>query len=264
MNRIQNTFVKLKEQDQKALITYLVVGDPDVTTTLELMNTMVDEGADILELGISFSDPMAEGPSIQKAHERALEEKTTLNDALDVAKEFRKNNSTTPIVFMGYMNPFEAMGAREFCKKAKECGVDGILLVDMPPEESGEFSEYSKVHGIDIIRLIAPTTDNERVEKICLNASGYIYYISVKGITGSGSLDFLDIEKKVHNLKLKTDIPVVIGFGIKDSATVDLVKNLSDGIVVGSVLVDLIAEGKDGVTDKIAIKMKELTRALLN
>ncbi len=264
MNRIQKTFSKLKERNAEALISYLVAGDPDIPTTLEIMNTMVEKGADILELGIAFSDPMAEGPSIQRAHERALENDITLEDVLDLVKEFRKSDLATPIVFMGYMNPFEAMGATNFCKKAKDHGVDGILLVDMPPEESHEFTHAAKISEIDIIRLVAPTTDIERVKKICHEASGYIYYISVKGITGAGTFDPSDVKDKVNSLKSITKLPVVIGFGIKDAASVSLVKGLSDGIVVGSSLVDLISEGKANVTGRISSKMEELTKALRN
>ena len=263
MSRIEATFNNLKEQKKKALVAYLVVGDPDIETTLELMEVMVSKGADILELGISFSDPMAEGPTIQHAHERALKNKTTLSDALDLVIQFRKKDYATPIVFMGYMNPFEAMGAEIFCSRASKSGVDGILLVDMPPEESKNFTEATSSNNLDLIRLIAPTTDEKRIKNICTDASGYIYYISLKGVTGANQFDPLEVKNKVNIIQSITDLPVVVGFGIKDADSVASVRDLSDGIVVGSALVDLVAEGKNQISDKIAKKIEELSSALL-
>jgi tryptophan synthase alpha chain len=263
MSRIESTFNNLKEQKKKALVAYLVVGDPDLETTLDLMELMVSKGADILELGISFSDPMAEGPTIQRAHERALENKTTLSDALDLVTQFRKKDTTTPLVFMGYMNPFEAMGAENFCSRASKNGLDGILLVDMPPEESKDFTEAASNNNLDLIRLIAPTTDEERIKNICTDASGYIYYISVKGVTGANHFDPSEIKSKVNTIQSITDLPVVVGFGIKDADSVTSVRHLSDGIVVGSALVAIIAEGKNQISDKISKKIEELSSALL-
>ena len=262
MSRIKATFDKLRGQNKKALVAYLVVGDPDIETTLGLMKIMVSKGVDVLELGISFSDPMAEGPVIQHAHERALKNNTTLLDAIDLVIEFRKQDSVTPIVFMGYMNPFEAMGAEIFCSKASKGGVDGILLVDMPPEESKDFTEATLSNNLDLIRLIAPTTDEKRVKKICADASGYIYYISVKGVTGVNEFDALEVKEKVSSIKSITDLPVVVGFGIKDADSVVSVRDLSDGIVVGSALVELIAEGKNHISDKVSKKIAELSSAL--
>jgi tryptophan synthase alpha chain len=261
MNRIKTTFDELSLNDSKALITYIVAGDPDLDATLSIMNCMAEEGADIIEIGIPFSDPMAEGVSIQRGHERALSNNTSIKDALNLVSKFRKSNKTTPIVFMGYMNPFESMGVQEFCKSAASKGVDGILIVDMPPEESTEFSTEAKKSGIDVIRLIAPTTDISRVKEICEISSGYIYYISVKGITGSNDLDSGDVKQKVEQLSSETDLPIAIGFGIKDSNSALSVKDLADGIVAGSVFVDLIGEGGDTIT-KIAKKTKELSLAI--
>ena len=260
-SKIALAFDKCRKAKRPALITYTVAGDNTKNNSLEILKK-ISKHADILELGIAFSDPMAEGPTIQRAHERALEKNTTLEDALGLVKEFRKSDNLTPIVLMGYMNPFEAMGAEIFCEKANKNGVDGILLVDMPLEESSQFTQSAKEFNIDIIRLIAPTTTKNRIEKICNNASGYVYYISVKGITGSSSLDSLDVKDKVNSLKSKTDTPVVIGFGIKDRSTILLVKDLADGIVVGSALVDLISGGTEDVIERISVKMKELVGAL--
>ena len=261
MNRIKKTFDELSSNDSKALITYIVAGDPDLDTTLNIMNCMVEEGADIIEIGIPFSDPMAEGVSIQKGHERALLNKTSIKDALNLVSKFRNSNKTTPLVFMGYMNTFESMGVKELCKAAADQGVDGLLIVDMPPEESTEFSTEAENNGIDVIRLIAPTTDISRVKQICELSSGYIYYISVKGITGSNDLDSEDVKQKVNLLGSATDLPIAIGFGIKDSDSALSVKDLADGIVAGSVFVDLIGEGGDTIT-KIANKTKELFLAI--
>ena len=261
MNRIKTTFDELLSNDSKALITYIVAGDPDLDTTLNIMNCMVDEGADIIEIGIPFSDPMAEGVSIQKGHERALLNKTSIKDALNLVSKFRNSNKTTPLVFMGYMNTFESMGVKELCKAAADQGVDGLLIVDMPPEESTEFSTEAENNGIDVIRLIAPTTDISRVKQICDLSSGYIYYISVKGITGSNDLDSEDVKQKVNLLGSATDLPIAIGFGIKDSDSALSVKDLADGIVAGSVFVDLIGEGGDTIK-KIAKKTKELFLAI--
>jgi len=261
MNRIKTTFNELSLNDSKALITYIVAGDPDLDTTLNIMNCMVEEGADIIEIGIPFSDPMAEGVSIQKGHERALLNKTSIKDALNLISKFRKSNRTTPIVLMGYMNTFESMGVKEFCKAAADQGVDGLLIVDMPPEESAEFSTEAENNGLDVIRLIAPTTDISRVKQICGLSSGYIYYISVKGITGSNDLDSEDVKQKVNLLGSATDLPIAIGFGIKDSDSALSVKDLADGIVAGSVFVDLIGEGGDTIS-KIANKTKELSLAI--
>ena len=261
MKRIKKKFDELLSNDSKALITYIVAGDPDLDTTFNIMNCMVEEGADIIEIGIPFSDPMAEGISIQKGHERALLNKTSIKDALNLVSTFRRSNESTPIVFMGYMNTFESMGVKEFCKEASSQGVDGLLIVDMPPEESTEFSIEAKNNQIDVIRLIAPTTDISRVKEICDLSSGYIYYISVKGITGSNDLDSEDVNQKVKLLSSKTDLPIAIGFGIKDSDSALSVKDLADGIVAGSVFVDLIGEGGDTIS-KVAKKTKELSIAI--
>lgn len=260
-SRIKETFSKVNAQDQTALITYIVSGDPDLDTTLKIMHTMVEEGADIIELGIPFSDPMAEGISIQRGHERALKKGTSLKSALDLVKKFRSTNSITPIVFMGYMNTFESMGAERFMIEAVDVGVDGILIVDMPPEESSSFSEQAKKYDIDIIRLIAPTTSSERAQKISSQSSGYIYYISVKGITGASNIDSDDVKDKVGILRTYTDLPIAIGFGIKDSDSASSVKDVADGIVAGSVFVDLIGQGED-IIEKVASKTKELSKVL--
>ena len=260
-SKIKEVFSKVHAQNRKALITYIVSGDPDYKTTIDIMHAMVTEGADIIELGIPFSDPMAEGVSIQKGHERALEKGASLNDTFKLVKEFRLSDKKTPIVFMGYMNTFESLGAKLFMEEAVAVDLDGILIVDMPPEESSDFSREATKANIDIIRLIAPTTSSSRAKKICSQCSGYVYYISVKGITGAANLDADDVKEKVSELRLHTDLPIAIGFGIKDAASASSVKDVADGIVVGSVFVDLIGEA-DNIIDKVSLKTKELSEAL--
>ena len=234
MGRIETSFLDLAELKQKALIGYIVSGDPNISSTLMAMHLMVEEGVHVIELGIAFSDPMAEGPSIQRAHERALAEKISLEATLKLVKSFRKKDKKTPVVLMGYMNTFEALGSEVFSYAAKDNGVDGILIVDMPLEASDEFTEGCRKQGLDVIRLIAPNTTESRIKKICKQASGYIYYISLKGITGADSINPKEVEKKVLKLKNLTDLPVVIGFGIKDGKSASKVKDLADGVVAVS------------------------------
>ena len=262
MGRISETFSELEKQKKKALIAYVVAGDPDLSCTLKSMHLMVSEGVDIIELGIAFSDPMAEGSSIQRGHERALIKKTSLEDTLRLVMSFRETNKNTPVVLMGYTNPFRAMGCKIFSYKASKSGVDGLLIVDMPPEESKEFTKETRKLGIDIIRLVAPTTKESRIKTICAEASGYVYYISLKGTTGANFIDTKELEKKVSVVQSLTNLPVVIGFGIKDGKTVTSVRNLADGIVVGSTLVDIMGGQKGRIEKELSIKIKDLSQAL--
>ena len=262
MNRIKKLFLKLNEKEKKAFIAYFVAGDPNISSTLINMHLMVSKGVDLLELGVAFSDPMAEGQTIQRAHERALAKGITLKKTLNLVKEFRRKDQLTPIVLMGYLNPFEAMGADNFFKEAHSSGVDGILIVDMPPQESKYFTKISKKFDIDIIRLIAPTTSSTRIEEICKGASGYIYYISLKGITGADTLKVREVKKRIKILSRATDLPIVIGFGIKEGSMVRSVKNLADGIVVGSALVDIISKERVNMNTKLTQKVEELAEAL--
>ena len=262
MSRISSTFLDLKSGNKKALVGYIVIGDPDMQSSLSVMNLMVSQGVNLLELGVAFSDPMAEGPVIQRAHERALESKTTLAKTINLVKGFREKNNTTPIILMGYSNTFECMGINKFCKLASKCGVDGVLLVDMPPEESLLLSKEANKFDLDIIRLISPNTSKERIKQICTQASGYIYYISLKGITGADSLDVEDVRKKIGILKEVTNLPIVIGFGIKDGVMVRKVRDLADGVVVGSALVEIISEGKKDMDLKLNEKLKDLIASL--
>ena len=258
--RIDKVFADKK----KKLVTFITGGDPDKNTSIKILKTIIQSGADIIEIGMPFSDPMAEGPSIQRGHERSLLNKTSLNDILKLVSDFRVVNIKTPLVLMGYFNPFAAFGVKKFFKLASEAGVDGVLVVDMPLEESKQFNESAKENGVDIIRLIAPTTTILRAKKILKSASGYIYYVSLNGVTGSNRIDLFDVNKKLRSLNNITKLPVVVGFGIKDRDTVEAASKLSSGVVVGSVLVDIMGSSKNEsqITNLLLKKLNELTLGL--
>lgn len=238
MSRLSNCFATLASNNRKALVPYIVAGDPSLEATVDMMHALVEQGADIIELGVPFSDPMAEGPVIQLGHERALENKVGLRDVLAQVKKFREQNNETPIVLMGYANPIEYMGYETFAAAANEAGVDGILTVDLPPEESDDLNQELKKYAIDNIFLIAPTTSEKRIETIGKLASGYIYYVSLKGVTGAGHLDVAAVNEKLKLIKQYINLPVTVGFGIKDAQSAKAVADISEGAVVGSALVN--------------------------
>ena len=251
MNRINNIFLQQKKNKRAAFITYLVCGDPDLTSTLKLMHLMVDSGVDLIELGIPFTDPIADGPTIQKGVERALKKNVSLKDVLKVVESFRKKNQKTPIVLMGYINPIESMGYDKFAIQAKNKGVDGVLLVDSPPEESKVINKILIKNNLCQIYLASPTTEQKRLKIIIKHSSGYLYYVSVKGITGSSIIDFKPIKKAVDNIRKlsKNSIPVTVGFGIKDGATAKNIGKFSDGIIIGSSIVELIEKYMNNKTE---------------
>lgn len=242
MNRIEACFSALKDNNKKALIPFITAGDPSLGITVELMNQLVDAGSDIIELGVPFSDPMADGPVIQRASERALANGTNTDDVFNIVKEFRAQNDATPIILMGYLNPIEVMGYETFVEKAAKVGVDGLIIVDLPPEESVEFSEVLKPHGIDQIFLISPTTQGQRLDRICEVATGFLYYVSLKGVTGSNQLDVKAVGDKLDEIRAKTSLPLGVGFGIRDPQIAEDVGRVSDAVVVGSALVERIAK----------------------
>lgn len=242
MSRITALFEQLREQQRKALIPYLVAGDPEPDITVPAMHALVEAGADIIELGVPFSDPMAEGPVIQLAHERALEHGVSLRDVLAMVSRFREQNTATPVVLMGYANPVEVMGYEFFAEQAASAGVDALLTVDLPPEEGEQAKAVLAANGIDTIYLLAPTTTEDRVRHICQHAAGYLYYVSLKGVTGASHLDVDSVRDKLVMIRRHTDLPVTVGFGIKDADSASAVAPLSDGVVVGSALVSAIAE----------------------
>ncbi|MCB1687931.1 MAG: tryptophan synthase subunit alpha [Halioglobus sp.] len=249
MSRIAHRFQELAQEGRTALIPYVVAGDPGQSFTVPLMHRLVESGADILELGVPFSDPMAEGPVIQLAHERALASGTTLAAVLEMVREFRATDSETPVLLMGYANPVMHMGYTEFADAAAAAGLDGLLTVDIPPEEvDGINAELQRVH-MDNIFLVAPTTPDERIGRIAARASGFIYYVSLKGVTGAGHLDTAQVSSRVAAIRQHSALPVAVGFGIKDAASARAVAETADGVVVGSALVhamaDVIEKGGD-------------------
>ncbi len=245
MSRIDSTFGKLKQQQRKALIPFITAGDPSLQLTVPLMHGLVAAGADVIELGVPFSDPMADGPVIQRASERALKLGMTLRGVLTMVAEFRKQDSNTPVVLMGYGNPIEAMGWEEFSRRCEEVGVDGVLTVDFPPEESHEAFEHLQRHGIAPIFLLAPTTNEARIQQVAKLARGYVYYVSLKGVTGAGNLDLTAIEEKVPQLRKHIKLPIGVGFGIRDAATARAVSKLCDGVVVGSRIVQEVENSNE-------------------
>ncbi|MEM8594204.1 MAG: tryptophan synthase subunit alpha [Pseudomonadota bacterium] len=253
MSRINACFAELKRNQKKALIPYIVCGDPSLDVTVDLMHALVEAGSDILELGVPFSDPMAEGPTIQLAHERALEHNTNLIDIFNCVREFRKNDASTPIVLMGYANPIEKMGYDNFSDHASDAGVDGVLVVDLPYEEVGEFNQSLKRYELDNIFLLTPTTDNERAQKTCAYASGYLYYVSLKGVTGSSKLDVSSVQENYARISAFTELPICVGFGISDAVSARQVADIAEGVVIGSalinVMIDFQAKGSSFVDD---------------
>lgn len=241
-NRIGVTFSALQAQNRKALIPFITAGDPDPATTVTLMHILVEAGADIIELGVPFSDPMADGPTIQRSSERALRHHVSLRNVLEMVSEFRKTDTVTPVVLMGYANPVEAMGQVPFAVAARAAGVDGVLTVDYPPEESTEWARYLEDHGIDTIFLLSPTTLPARVEKIASLARGYVYYVSLKGVTGAAHLDLEDVAAKLAQLRSRITVPIGVGFGIRDAATASAVSGLADAVVVGSRIIEEIEQ----------------------
>ncbi|MFY9180643.1 MAG: tryptophan synthase subunit alpha [Venatoribacter sp.] len=245
MSRIKTVFDSLKSQQRQALIPYITAGDPAPSVTVGLMHKLVKAGADIIELGMPFSDPMADGPTIQLAHERSLAHKTSVNDVLAMVKEFRQANHSTPVVLMGYLNPIEWRGYERFAKEAKDAGVDGVLLVDLPPEEAHQVEPLFKAQGIDMIYLIAPTTTNERIAMIGRVSSGYVYYVSLKGVTGSKALDVGDVEANLKRIRQHLNLPVGVGFGISNGETAAAIAKVADGVIVGSALINQLAAHLD-------------------
>jgi len=263
MSRIKSTFSALKASNKKALIPYITAGDPHPKFTVELMHAMVSNGADIIELGVPFSDPMADGPVIQRASERALIHKVGLRKVLALVKEFRAKDNDTPVVLMGYANPIEAMGATRFAANAKAAGVDGVLTVDYPPEECHDFIEALSQYEIDSIFLLSPTTEKARIDLVVEQATGFLYYVSLKGVTGAANLDVAEVEARVADIRQQTTLPVGVGFGVKDAATAKAVAAFADAVVVGSRTVLTIEQSdEDTLVENISTLIQELRTAI--
>ena len=265
MSRIAACFAALRGAGRKALIPYITAGDPHPRVTVPLMHALVEAGADIIELGVPFSDPMADGPVIQQACERALVHHVSLHQVLDMVREFRRDNTTTPLVLMGYLNPVEVMGYEAFAAAAAQAGVDGVLMVDLPPEEGHALVERLRQRDLDPIFLLAPTTTEARLKKICTTASGFVYYVSLKGVTGAATLDTAAVTKKVQEIRKITTLPIGVGFGIRDGATAAAVAAVADAVVVGSTLVSkvgMLADAPDKIPAEVGSLLAEMRRAM--
>jgi tryptophan synthase alpha chain len=263
MSKIQATFERLQTQGRKALIPFITAGDPDPELTVALMHTMVEAGADIIELGVPFSDPMADGPTIQRASERALKKGVSLRQVLGMVANFRADNNETPVVLMGYANPIEAMGVDDFAATAFDAGVDGVLVVDYPPEESVEFAQAMHANALDPIFLLAPTSTAKRIAQVAALASGYVYYVSLKGVTGSAQLDVAAVAARIPEIRAATGVPVGVGFGIRDAATAGSVARIADAVVVGSRIIEEIEQStKETVCARVHALLAELRRGI--
>lgn len=262
MTRIQTVFAKLNADRRQALIPFITAGDPHPAATVGLMQALVAGGADILELGIPFSDPMADGPVIQRASERALAHSVSLRDVLDIVREFRKKDSATPIVLMGYANPVEAMGYETFASLAKQVGVDGVLTVDLPPEEAEPLVKVLRQYDLDAIFLLAPTTPQVRVEAVSKLVSGYVYYVSLKGVTGSANIDLADVTQRLDSLRQFLTVPIGVGFGIRDAASAQSVAKVADAVVIGSRLVQEIEEHGANAAQRLTALLREIRTAM--
>ncbi len=265
MSRIAKRFETLRGQGRKALIPFVTAGDPEPTVTVPLMHAMVAAGADLIELGVPFSDPMADGPAIQLANERALVHGVSLRRVLEMVREFRGRDADTPIVLMGYLNPIEVMGYAAFTEAAAAVGVDGLITVDLPPEEADEFLPLLRDAAIDPIFLLAPTSDRQRIERVCAAASGFVYYVSIKGVTGSAAPDMDEVAQRLAAIRAATELPVGVGFGIRDAATAARAAGIADAVIVGSALVNRIAElagSPDEIPERVAALLREMRRAM--
>ena len=244
MTRIDAKFAELNAKGQKAFVTYVMAGDPDFDTSLEIVRGLPEAGVDIIQLGLPFTDPMADGPTIQLAGQRSLEGGMTLQKTLDLARAFREGDNTTPIVLMGYYNPIYSRGVEAFLAEAKDAGIDGLIIVDLPPEEDSELCIPAQEAGLNFIRLATPTTDDKRLPKVLQNTSGFVYYVSITGITGAANAVAGDVGPEVARIKSATELPVIVGFGIKTPEGAADIAQVADGAVVGSAIVDQIAKGK--------------------
>lgn len=251
MTRIDRKFEELRASGKKAFVSYIMAGDPDFDTSLEIVKGLPAAGVDVIELGLPFTDPMADGPTIQLAGQRALKAGMTLERTLELAREFRKGDDITPIVLMGYYNPIYNRGVGKFLVDAKAAGIDGMIIVDLPPEEDSELCIPAQAAGLNFIRLATPTTDDARLPKVLQNTSGFVYYVSINGITGSAEAEAADVGPEVARIKAKTDLPVIVGFGINTPEAAEAVAKVADGAVVGSAIIAKIAAG-DSVADVLA------------
>ncbi|MCB1751294.1 MAG: tryptophan synthase subunit alpha [Gammaproteobacteria bacterium] len=265
MSRISQRFEQLAAHNKTALIPFITAGDPDPEVTVPLMHAMVAAGGSIIELGVPFSDPMADGPVIQRANERALKHNTSLRDVIGMVHRFRERDRDTPVVLMGYLNPIEALGYERFAEMAGAAGVDGVITVDIPPEEADDYLAALRAQRIDPIFLLAPTSDEQRIKRICDAAAGFVYYVSVKGTTGSARLAIGEVASKVFHIRKSTGLPVGVGFGIKDPESAQAVAQVADAVIVGSVLVNQIeslADQPDAIAPALSRSISQMRAAM--
>ncbi|MHB8667374.1 MAG: tryptophan synthase subunit alpha [Burkholderiales bacterium] len=264
MSRIRATFEQLANHGRKALIPFVTAGDPDPAMSVELMHALVAAGADVIELGVPFSDPMADGPVIQRASDRALKRGMSLERVLALVREFRAADQATPVVLMGYANPIEAMGSTRFAEEAQCAGVDGVLVVDYPPEECDSFAALVRSRGMDLIFLLAPTSGEARIAQVARLASGYVYYVSLKGVTGAGHLDLAEVGENIPRIRRQTRLPVGVGFGIRDAATARAVAQFADAVVIGSAIIQQMEAAPPGEQVPCARRFVHGIRAALD
>jgi tryptophan synthase alpha chain len=262
MSRITTIFAQLKKQGRKGLIPFITAGDPHPSATVPIMHALVAGGADVIELGVPFSDPMADGPVIQRASERALVHGVSLKQVIEFVIEFRNTNRHTPVVLMGYANPIEAMGSERFADVAKSAGVDGVLVVDYPPEEAQPLVRLLDARELDTIFLLSPTTRDERLKQVGKLGRGYLYYVSLKGVTGAANIDTVEVARRVNHIKTFTDLPVGVGFGIRDAASAKRVAQVADAVVIGTRLVQEIMDGGADAPARVQTLMTEIRSAM--
>lgn len=265
MSRLNKVFSSLKQDNRKAFIPFITAGDSGIENTFELMQSLVNNGASIIELGVPFSDPMADGPVIAKSHERAVADGISLRDVLGLVRRFRKLNTYTPIVLMGYLNPIEVFGYEDFANQASQAGVDGVLVVDMPPEEAHDLKYLLNKVGIDFIFLVAPTTTDYRLKLLSKIASGFVYFVSLKGVTGAGNLEINSVNEHLERIRKYIDLPLGVGFGIKDTETAKAVSKTADAVIVGSSIVSFIekhAKHKDKMISTVSKFAKDISSSI--
>jgi len=263
MSRIEAKFAALAAAKRKALIPYITAGDPDPALTVSLMHALVQAGADVLELGVPFSDPMADGPVIQRSSERALKHGIGLADVLGLVSEFRAQDAATPVVLMGYANPIEAMGQEKFVAAAKTAGVDGVIVIDYPPEECTQFAGLARAQGIDPIFLLAPTSTDRRIQEVARVGSGYLYYVSLRGVTGAGHLDFDEVAARIPRIRAATRLPIGVGFGIRDPESARRIAQAADAVVIGSrIIQEIEAAGPEHAVARVKALLQPIRAAL--
>jgi tryptophan synthase alpha chain len=262
MSRITPTFERLGREGRKALIPFVMTGDPSPQDTLAILHAMVQAGADIVELGVPFSDPMADGPVVQRAGERAMKHRIGMRDVLAVVRQFRERDAKTPVVLMGYANPIEAMGVEAFVREAKAAGVDGVIVVDYPPEECGELARLLRANAMDLVFLLAPTSTDARIELVSRIAAGYLYYVSLRGVTGASHLDLSEVAAKLQAIRSRTKLPLGVGFGIRDGKTARAVCEIADAVIIGSRVIEEIEAAPHDAARRVGAFLQEVRRAM--